>query len=68
MSKFKRWLVEKFLPAWCRDEMLDTNRDLVRAVDDLRRENERLKAYINGLENAMRAQRRIAIRNEVKKN
>nr|DAI03637.1 MAG TPA: FIP FIP domain [Caudoviricetes sp.] len=68
MSKFKRWLIEKFLPAWCRDEMLDTNRDLVRAVDDLRRENERLKAYINGLEDAMRAQRRIVIRNEVKKN
>ena len=68
MSKFKRWLIEKFVPAWCRDEMLDTNRDLVRAVDDLRRENERLKAYINGLEDAMRAQRRIVIRNEVKKN
>lgn len=68
MSKFKCWLIEKFLPAWCRDEMLDTNRDLARAVDDLRRENERLKAYINGLENAMRAQRRIVIRNEVKKN
>lgn len=68
MSKFKRWLIEKFLPAWCRDEMLDTNRDLVRAADDLRRENERLKAYINGLEDAMRAQRRIVIRNEVKKN
>lgn len=68
MSKFKRWLCEKFLPAWCRDEMLSANRELAGAADDLRRENERLKAYINGLENAMRAQRRIVIRNEVKKN
>lgn len=66
MKKLKRWLYHKFLPAWCREELLDTNRRLLETVSELREENRRLNAYISGMETAMRGQRRIVIRNGVK--
>lgn len=66
MNRFKSWLVDQFLPAYCRDEVLAYNKSLRQEATALRQENERLRAYISGLETAMRNQRRIVIRNEVK--
>ena len=67
MRKFKKWLYERFLPAYCKEGLMDENRHLASTVAEQRQEIDRLNAYISGLENAMRAQRRITIRNEVGK-
>lgn len=66
MSKFKEWLFKRFLPTWCKEELIAENKKLVEALTAQRVEIGRLNAYIDGLENAMRAQRRVIIRNEVK--
>lgn len=67
MTKFKRWLYNKFLPAWCKDDLMEINECLTRETAAQRQEIDRLKAYINGIEAAMRYQRRVTIRNEVRK-
>jgi len=61
MSKFKQWLINRFLPAYCRDELKEENRRLAAKVAEQQAEIDRLNAYIAGLETAMRAQRRITI-------
>lgn len=67
MTKLKRWLYNKFLPAWCKEDLIQTNANLISVIAEQRAELDRLNAYIDGLENAMRSQRRIVIRNEVSK-
>lgn len=67
MTKFKRWLYTKFLPAWCSEDLLSANQRLDRVIGEQKAEISRLNAYIDGLENAIRHQRRIVIRNEVSK-
>ena len=66
MSRFKRWLYHKFLPAWCRDDLLEANAALLAANAEQQQEIDRLRAYIRGLETAMRNQRRIIVKNEVR--
>lgn len=67
MTKVKRWLCETYLPAYCRDALTEENERLRADNAELRREGERLRAYINGMETAMRYQRRVTVRNEVGK-
>lgn len=64
MSKFKQWLYNRFLPAWCRDDLMETNSRLLAANAEQKQEITKLNAYISGLEQALRA-RKIVIRNEV---
>lgn len=59
----KKWLVEGFLPMWAKQTVLEDNRILARELRALRNENRELKAYIRGLENGMRAGKRIQIYN-----
>lgn len=66
MSRLKRWLYKRFLPAWCKEDLMKANANLASVIAEQRAELDRLNAYIDGLENAMRAQRRVVIRNEVK--
>ncbi|MGN0984123.1 MAG: hypothetical protein ACI4OI_04695 [Gemmiger sp.] len=61
MHKLKTWLRERFLPAWCREDLLAENAALRHRIDRLTAENERLRAYIAGLEYA--ARRRVTINN-----
>ena len=65
MKKFKKWLFERFLPAYCKENMLETNDKLVTLIAEQKAEIDRLQAYISGLERAMRT--RITIKNEVSK-
>lgn len=68
MTKFKRWLYTRFLPAWCRDDLIETNARLLAANKEQKQEIDRLRSYIAGLETAMRRQPRITIYGtEVKK-
>ena len=64
MKKFKRWLIEKFLPTYCRNELLEENKRLSERIKELQAKNDRLNAYIDGMESALRYQK-ITIRNEV---
>lgn len=57
MTKFKIWLCTKFLPAWCKEELLDENKRLVRLTKEQREEIDQLRAYIDGMNNAMHRQR-----------
>lgn len=61
MKKLKTWLYERFLPAWCRDDLLKANELLSAKVQEQAREIERLEAYIDGFHAAQRRQPRIVI-------
>lgn len=64
MNKLKYWLCEKYLPDWCRRELLDENerlKEIVRKRDD---EIENLNQYIAGMERALKLGRKIIIQAE----
>ena len=60
----KKWLWDRFLPMWAKETVLSDNRSLRRQLRELRQENERMKAYIQGLETGIRAGKKITIRSE----
>lgn len=61
MRKFKRWLIERFLPAWAKETLLKENEALHQSVAELRQQISELNSYIDGLEAGIKAQRRIII-------
>lgn len=61
MRKFKAWLYDRFLPAYCQDGIKEENRRLAGAVAELKQENETLRAYIDGLRDAMKYIRKVQI-------
>lgn len=68
IRKIKRWLIERILPVWAREELMAEIERLKESNRQLAAERDRLNAYIEGLETGIRAQRRIIINNgEVKK-
>lgn len=66
MRRFKRWLLERFLPAWAKDTVYRENQILRAKLDDRDREIREQNACIDGLETALRSMRRIVIQNGVK--
>lgn len=54
----KKWLTDRFLPMWAKETVLSDNRRLKRQLRTVQQENERLQAYIRGLENGLRAVKR----------
>jgi hypothetical protein len=65
MKRLKAWLYQRFLPAYCRDELMEENARLLKANAEQRAEIDRLNAYIQGMETALRSRQRVIIRNEV---
>ncbi|MBR6793351.1 MAG: hypothetical protein IKM48_03200 [Clostridia bacterium] len=63
MSKFKKWLIEQFLPEYCREEMFSLNQRLNDELRSAHQEIESLEAYIKGMHTALRAGRKIVIKN-----
>ena len=59
MKRIRTWLFERYFPAAAKVEIAE----LRHHIADLRAENDRLNAYINGLETGVRLQRRITINN-----
>lgn len=57
----KKWLIDRFLPMWAKETVLSDNRSLKRQVRLLQQENERMKAYIQGLETGIRAIKKITL-------
>lgn len=62
--KFKNWLINKYLPSYCREELMERNKKLVREKNELRTENDRLRSYISGMENGLKTIRKIQIFNK----
>lgn len=54
MTKCKRWLYNKFLPAWCKDDLLEKNAKLTELADRQEQRIEILESYIRGMEKALR--------------
>ena len=68
IKRLKRWLIERIMPVWAREELMAEIERLKESNRQLAAECDRLNAYIEGLETGIRAQRRIIINNgEVKK-
>ena len=61
MRKIKQWLIGRFLPAWCREELLSENLKLTQKVQRQAAEIDRLRAYIEGLHKSMRYQPKIIV-------
>lgn len=59
MNRLKKWLFERFYPAAAKEEIARLQREIVRKDAEI----DSLRAYIDGLEVGMRAQRRIVINN-----
>ncbi len=57
----KKWLIDGFLPMWAKETVLSENRQLKRQLRLLQQENERLQAYIDGLQSGLRASKKITI-------
>ena len=66
MRKIREWLY-RYLPMAAKETILKERNDLVERVKELKQENSRLQAYIDGMETAMRVQKRITINNGVNK-
>lgn len=65
MKRFREWLYRRFLPMVAKETLWKERDALAGRVKELEGENRRLQAYIDGMEAAMRAGRRVVIRNEV---
>ena len=61
MKKIKHWLIERILPIWARAELEKENARLQAQVADLRTQLRQKDAYIEGLSDGIRSQRRIII-------
>lgn len=68
MKKLKHWLIEHFLPIYLREDLLKENAKLQAKIQEQEIHIKQLDAYIDGLEFAIRSQRRLTINNgEVQK-
>ncbi len=61
MRRFRIWLYAHFLPAWAKDSVYRENAALREKIGEQEQEIRRLHAYIDGLETALHAMRRIVI-------
>lgn len=61
MKKLREYLINRFLPAWCREELLEENKKLRQKVERQAAEINRLNAYIDGVTDALRRQPRIIV-------
>lgn len=61
MKKLRKYLINRFLPAWCREELLEENKKLRQKVERQAAEIDRLNAYIDGVADALRRQPRIIV-------
>ena len=61
MKKIKRWLTERFLPVYLKEELTKENKRLEAENEKLRTHIRELNAYADGLEYGLRNQRKFVI-------
>lgn len=64
MGKVKKWLVNKYLPAYAKQTILEDNKRLNLALQAQKERINELEAYIDGIQFATRATRKIIINND----
>lgn len=65
MKRIKRWLTERFLPVYLKEELLKDNERLREENRELRIHIRELNAYASGLEFGIRHQRKLVINNRI---
>ncbi|MBQ3045144.1 MAG: hypothetical protein IJD49_04245 [Clostridia bacterium] len=63
MSKIKQWFFNKYLPAYCKEELIEENNKLRMQVQELKAEKKELESYISGMQRGLRAVKKIQIVN-----
>lgn len=66
MKRLRKWLLERFLPAWAKDSVYRENKELLARLERQEQEIRELNAYIDGLEAGLRSMRRVVIQNGVR--
>lgn len=66
MKRFKRWLIDNFLPVYLKRELMQENEKLRNELQEKQTHIRELNAYIEGLELAIRSQRRITVNNHMR--
>ena len=61
LKRIKEWFLNRFLPMWAKETVLEDNRRLRQEVAQLRNELEQKTAYINGMMAGTKSLRRIVI-------
>ena len=59
----KKWLIERFLPMWAKETVLEDNRILMAENEQLKVRIRELEARIQGMQAGLRATKRINIYN-----
>ena len=57
MKKLRKWLLERFLPAWAKDSVCRENQALREKLAQQEQEIRELNAFLDGVETALRKQR-----------
>lgn len=61
MKRLKRWLIDRVLPVWAREELLRQIRELEEENERLRQEVARKDEYIDGMKWVVRALRKVVV-------
>ena len=61
MKRLKRWLIDRILPVWAREELLRQIRNLEKENEQLRHAVDLRDEYIDGLKWGVKAQRKVVI-------
>lgn len=61
MWRAKKKIVEKYLPMWCRYELMEENTRLHEKIKEQAGEISRLNAYIDGVHHALHYRQKIVI-------
>ena len=59
MKKLRKWLLERFLPAWAKDSVCRENQALREKLTQREQEIRELNAFLDGVETALRKQRLV---------
>ena len=68
IKKFKKWLFENFLPAYCKEKLIEENKKLNDEINELKVIIVEREAYIRGLESGIHSSKKILINNYNDKN
>ena len=64
MRKFKRWLIDRILPVWAKEQLRKENAELREIIREQETHIRELNACIDGMQFCVRYQQRITVNNK----
>lgn len=61
MNCFKKWLVQKYLPAYVKESVLEELKYTTQLLNNERNRTAKLSAYIQGLERALKCSKNVTV-------